>query len=88
MGEIPPDAQESLTRLLAEARSSARDRETEAVRDSLDAVRRLVEGEAVDGPSADRLLYGCDRVETLVADEPLVAAEYLRAMRERVADGA
>ena len=85
MADLPPDVQATLSQLLDAAGDAARDRRVETVLDELDTVRRVTTNKVPDEDLTAELLYGCDRVEALVADEPLVAAEYLRAMGERVA---
>jgi hypothetical protein len=73
----------ALERALIEASDSARARDAGGVRARIDRVEGRLD-ELDDDELAARLRHGCDAVRRLVADEPLVAAEYIDAMRRRV----
>lgn len=83
MSDLPANTRSTLAQIFAEAREHARKREVNAVEDLLADARTRIMGEIPPGPRRERLLFGCDRAEQLAGDEPLVAAEYLRALRER-----
>ncbi|MFB6156000.1 MAG: hypothetical protein ABEJ22_08895 [Haloferacaceae archaeon] len=74
-----------LARLLAEASDCARERRPEAALDRVDRIERLASRELGDTALASTVEHGCEEVRQLVHDEPLVAAEYLDAMRRDVA---
>lgn len=86
MTDLPAKTPPTLDALLAEAREHARKREVDDVERLLSEARSRIREQHSPGARRERLLFGCDRAEELAADEPLVAAEYLRALRERVAD--
>lgn len=86
MTDLPATDPPTLAQLFAEAREHAREREVDAVEALLANARATIDEEVPPGPRRERLLFGCDRVENLVADEPLVAAEYLQALHDRTAD--
>lgn len=83
MSDLPANTRSTLAQTFAEAREHARKRETNAVEELLANARTTIRAEVPPGPRRERLLFGCDRAEQLAGDEPLVAAEYLRALRER-----
>jgi hypothetical protein len=85
--DLPADVEATLLQLLAAAAADARCRDVDAVTAVVDTVSTVSRNKLPDGVLRDRLLHGCRRVDRLVADEPLVAAEYLEAM-ERLVDGA
>jgi hypothetical protein len=82
MSDLPANTP-TLARTFEQARERARHRETAAVERLLADARRIIHEEVTSRQRRQRLLFGCDRAEQLVHDEPLVAAEYLRALRER-----
>lgn len=86
MADLPANTPPPLEAVLAEARERAREREVDAVEELLAEARVLIREQLPPGPRRERLLFGCDRAQALAADEPLVAAEYLRSLRDRVAD--
>lgn len=86
MTDLPATDPPTLAQLFAEAREHAREHEVDAVEALLANARATIDEELAPGPHRERLLFGCDRVENLVDDEPLVAAEYLQALHDRVAD--
>ncbi len=82
---LPADVEAALTQLLAEAAAAARHRDVDDVVAIVDTVETVTRNKVPAGFVRERLLYGCRRVDRLVADEPLVAAEYLQAMERLVA---
>jgi hypothetical protein len=86
--DLPPDVERSLAQLLSEGEEHARRRETAEALEVVESVARVAETEVPDGDLRRTLLHGCARVHTTAADEPLVAAEYLRSMTDVVADAA
>ena len=83
--DLPADVEATLTQLLAEAAAAARTRDVEEVEAIVDTVRTVVRNKVPQERLRGRLLHGCRAVDRLVADEPLVAAEYLEAMARLVA---
>lgn len=86
--ELPPDVRSTLVRLFEEAAEDARTRDDEAVRSTLETAETVAEEDVPAGAEKERLRHGCAQVRKTVENEPLVAAEYLRAMRRLVADDA
>lgn len=86
MSDLPANTRSTLAQMFAEASEHARKREVNAVEVLLADARDRISEEIPPGPRRERLLFGCDRAEQLVVDEPLVAAEYLRALRERTVE--
>ena len=82
--DLPADVEATLTQLLAEAAGAARRREAEEVRAVVDTVGTVARTKVPAGDLRERLEHGCATVDRLVADEPLVAAEYLDAMERLV----
>jgi hypothetical protein len=82
--DLPADVEATLAQLLAEAAGAARRRETEEVRAVVDTVGTVARNKVPAGDLRERLEHGCATVDRLVADEPLVAAEYLDAMERLV----
>ena len=85
--DLPADVEAALTQLLAEAAAAARHRDVDDVVAIVDTVETVTRNKVPAGFVHERLRYGCRRVDRLVADEPLVAAEYLEAMERLVDDG-
>ncbi|MFC6824827.1 hypothetical protein [Halopelagius fulvigenes] len=82
--ELPPDVRATLARLFEEAAEDARTREGESVRTRLETVEAVTDEEVPPGAGKERLRHGCAQVRKTVENEPLVAAEYLQAMRRLV----
>lgn len=82
--DLPADVEATLTQLLSEAATAARDRETEDVSAVVDTVGTVARTKLPPCDLRDQLEHGCAAVDRVVADEPLVAAEYLDAMVRRV----
>lgn len=82
--ELPPDVRATLARLFEEAAEDARTREEESVRTRLETAEAVTDDEVPPGARKERLRHGCAQVRTTVENEPLVAAEYLQAMRRLV----
>lgn len=86
MTSLPADVRETLRDLLATAREQLREGETDAAKET---VRRIAGVASEDVPGEElsaQLRHGCEAVEYHAAEDPTVAVEYLRSMRERVAD--
>jgi hypothetical protein len=81
---LPTDVRDTLAQLFEEAAAAARERRPEDAAALVGSARTVTENKMPDGPLADRLVHGCDLVERTAPGEPLVAAEYCRAMRDRV----
>ena len=77
---LPADADDALAELLDDAREHARSGEDDELVETLDALAAIARDELPDGDRKDRLLHGCERVETHAGDDYAVATEYLRAM--------
>jgi hypothetical protein len=75
---------QTLVRVLDEAAADARDLNAESVRAHLDAVETIAESRLRRGAGLERLGHGSSRVRETVDSQPLVAAEYLSAMRRLV----
>jgi hypothetical protein len=80
--DLPTDVRDTLRQLLSEAAAAARERDPDTAVDLLDTVERVAENKLPEGDLRARLLFGAERARRLAADEPLVAAEYCRAMRD------
>lgn len=83
--DLPADARDSLLRLLGRAREHARRGEADEVDDLVDRIEATAQANLDDGPLRERLLHGCSEAATANGDEPLVAAEFFRAMEDLVA---
>jgi hypothetical protein len=83
---LPVDVRDTLAQLLGEAADAARERDGDRVVAVLDTVATVAEHKVPDPELSARLRHGCTAVERTVADEPLVAAEYCRAMRDLVVE--
>jgi hypothetical protein len=75
-----------LARELIEAGDAARERRQGDVLRRVGRIERLASTALDDDAPRSRIEHGCAEVRTLVRDEPLVAAEYLDAMRRTVED--
>ena len=82
--DLPADVEVTLTQLLSEAATAARARDTEDVSAVVDTVETVARNKVPPGDLREQLEHGCAAVQRVVADEPLVAAEYLDAMVRRV----
>jgi hypothetical protein len=82
--DLPADVEATLTQLLSEAAAAARNRETGDVSAVVDTVGTVARNKLPPCELRDQLEHGCAAVQQVVADEPLVAAEYLDAMERRV----
>jgi hypothetical protein len=81
---LPPDVHATLAQLLERAAEAARTGDTETARETAATAATVTENKVPPGDLRDRLQHGLAEVEPLVADEPLVAAEYLRLLAETV----
>lgn len=90
MAGIPGDVREQLLDEVDQAREQIRDGDADAASATVRRIAGIASEEIPDDDLAEQLLHGCEEVEYHVADDPQVAVEYLRVMRERVAgrDGA
>lgn len=82
--DLPASVRESLATALHEARDAVRSGDVETAHDRLNTVSRILRAKVPPGLTHDRLVHGVAAVERTAADEPLVASEYLRAMKSIV----
>jgi len=87
-GDLPTDVRSVLTQLFATARSALDAGDVETAREAVGSAETVVTTKLPEGDRRDRLAHGCERVETLLADEPDTAgaAAYLAAMEARLPD--
>lgn len=81
---LPPDVHQTLTQLLDSARDAVDRGEFETARRSVQTAAVVTENKVPPGETKDRLQHGYRELEPLLADEPVVAAEYLRLVYETV----
>jgi hypothetical protein len=79
--DLPADVRDTLVQLFAEAGEAAREGRAET---ALAALSTVVENKVPEGDLKRQLVHGCERARTTAEAEPLVAAEYCVAMRERL----
>jgi hypothetical protein len=85
MGDLPSDAREQLREQFEEVARASEQREPDRATTALAAAERTVD--SLLSPEAGRVFdHGIGRVRVLVRDEPLVAAEWARAMARRLAE--
>jgi hypothetical protein len=82
--DLPADVEATLGQLLTEAAAAARRREADEASALVETVETVTKNKVPADSVRERLLHGCTAVDRLVADEPLVAAEYLSAMARLV----
>jgi hypothetical protein len=82
--DLPADVRATLAQLFAEAGEAARDGRTDVAVSALETAATVVENKVPEGELKRRLDHGCARAVATAESEPLVAAEYCAAMRERV----
>jgi hypothetical protein len=82
--DLPVDVRDTLAQLLGEAADAARARDDDRVEAVLGTVGTVAEQKVPDPELSAQLRHGCAAVERTLGDEPLVAAEYCRAMRDMV----
>jgi hypothetical protein len=82
--DLPADVRETLGQLFDEAGAAARDRRPETTVAALDSAATVVENKLPEGDLKRVLAHGCERASATVEGEPLVAAEYCAAMRDRL----
>lgn len=87
MAGIPDEVRERLLEELERAREQIRDGDADAASATVRRIAGIASEEVPDDDRAEQLLHGCEEVEYHAAEDPGVAVEYLRAMRDRVADG-
>ena len=82
--DLPVDVRDTLAQLFAEAGEAARERRAETALAALSTAATVVENKVPEGDLSRQLAHGCERARATVEAEPLVAAEYCAAMRERL----
>jgi hypothetical protein len=89
--DIPADVDASLSQLLGECLSALEEDEIPTARETITSARSVATNKLPAGDLREHLLYGCDRVETLLdpdaEDEDIeveAAGEYVAAMRRRL----
>lgn len=87
MADLPSDVRATLAQLFAEAAEAIAERRTTEGLSAVGTARTVATNKVPDEALRGRLRHGCARVEELAADEPLVAAEYCRKMRDLVERG-
>jgi hypothetical protein len=83
---LPPDVYQTLTQLLESAGDAVEGGEFGTARESVETAAVVTENKVPAGETRARLQHGFRELESLLADEPVVAGEYLRLMRETVED--
>jgi hypothetical protein len=81
---LPPDVHETLTQLFASAGDAVADGDFETARQSVETAAVVTENKVPPGETKERLQHGVRELEPLLSDEPVVASEYLRLLREAV----
>ena len=81
-GDLPESVRDTLRSTFDDARDAMRSGDTETTRHCMAIASRVVKYEVPPGEVAERLEHGIEAVERTAADEPVVAAEYLRLLRE------
>lgn len=84
MTTLPPDVYQTLTQLLDSAGDAVDRGEFETARESVETAAVVTETKVPPGETRARLQHGFRELEPLLADEPVVASEYLRLLRETV----
>jgi hypothetical protein len=85
--DLPSDTREELRERFEEVATASEQRDTERATGALAAVERTVAAEVPPGGGREAIEHGVARVRVLVRDEPLVAAEWARAVGRLVGDG-
>jgi hypothetical protein len=81
---LPPDVHQTLTQLLDNAGEALERGEFETARRTVETAAVVTENKVPAGETKARLQHGYRELEPLLADEPVVAGEYLRLMRKTV----
>lgn len=82
--DLPADVRDTLAQLFAEAGEAAREGRSETALAALSTAATVVDNKVPESDLKRQLAHGCERARTTAEAEPLVAAEYCAAMRERV----
>jgi hypothetical protein len=82
--EIPADVRAVFLTLLVDARENVEAGDLETLRSELGSIETVASNKLPPGDVRDSLCHGCDKVDQHAADEPAVAAEYLRSMTTAV----
>ncbi|KTG27251.1 hypothetical protein [Haloferax profundi] len=80
-GDLPVSVRGALTTAFDEARDAVRRGDTDTALECTDEARRIVHHKVPPGLVNEQLEHGLAAVERTAADEPVVASEYLRAMK-------
>lgn len=83
----PEEVREQLLEEIDRGREQIREGDADAASATVRRIAGIASEEVPDDDLAEQLLHGCEEVEYHAAEDPGVAVEYLRAMRDRVADG-
>jgi hypothetical protein len=81
---LPPDVHQTLTQLLDSAGDAVERGEFQTARESVETAAVVTENKVPPSETKERLQHGYRELEPLLADEPVVAREYLRLLRETV----
>ena len=81
---LPPDVHQTLTQLLDSAGDAVDRGEFQTARESVETAAVVTANKVPPGETKKRLEHGFRELEPLLADEPVVAREYLRLVRETV----
>jgi hypothetical protein len=82
--DLPVDVRDTLAQLFAEAGKAAREGRSETTLAALSTAATVVENKLPESELKRQLAHGCERARTTAEAEPLVAAAYCVAMRERL----
>lgn len=86
MTRLPADVRERLLDRLDGAQEQVRAGDAEAAKETVRRIAGVASEEVPADELSAQLLHGCEEVEYHAAEDPGVAVEYLRAMRDRVVD--
>jgi len=89
MTDVPPDVDSVLTQLFDEGRKAFERGEVATGVSAVTSAGTVARHKLPESPLRERLLHGCERVETVATapdDDHAVAAEYVAAMERRLAD--
>lgn len=82
--DLPSNVDAALTELVENARTHARDGDTDRLVEAVDTMAAVAGDELPEGDRRERFLHGCERVAEHAGDDYAVATEYLRAMEALV----
>ncbi|AFK20518.1 hypothetical protein E6P09_12540 [Haloferax mediterranei ATCC 33500] len=80
--DLPVRVRDALTAAFGDAREAIRSGDTETARECTEKASRILQHKVPPSPLKEQLKHGLAAVERTVADEPLVASEYLRLMKQ------